>query len=458
VLAASLAAAIAVAAVTSVHAATTASMGFTTNALSDLNKPAALSCPAGTYLAGVEVFQPEISALSPYCGAMAADGSWDGAARMYNREVMSSGNPDSTQESLLCPRDFFVAGFTGYTSVYGIQEITQLTLICRNLRSGERLGLGTPYLSGVAQTQWPEIDCDPSSVAAGVVGTINVDSVVQFGLSCNITRPATVRANLTTKQLAVNLPGPKLPGAPLAVSAMTNLLNSMVRLHWQAPNDNGDLTFTKFRVDARLRGRNGDPWLARAEFPRTNSASYDVTIELPPTAPGRYDWDAVRVCSESSFGTACSLPVTARVNAAEVSAQQGSPLLRLLPASPVDVEFAARAQLVSVSWRLPPGADPTRILQYVIEERVPAVGTAWHPVGAVAGGRAPAYLAHVNRSAQGLSLMRVCAEAVAGRVCSGESQVNGAPFAVRPTQNVTVPEIPNAAAPPPDTRILRARP
>jgi hypothetical protein len=45
--------------------------------------PSAVDCPAGQYLAGFNIWsEPQMSGLSPYCGAMQPDGRWLGQPQM----------------------------------------------------------------------------------------------------------------------------------------------------------------------------------------------------------------------------------------------------------------------------------------------------------------------------------------------------------------------------------------
>jgi hypothetical protein len=188
-------------------------------------EPAAASCPAATYLAGVTLWFPTISGVSPYCAAMTRDGRWQGGARVHLDVQMSNAvRGDEKQMNLFCPLDFFVSGLSGYSQVYGIHGLTQLTLVCRNLKTGASMTLATPLRAGVAQTQWPQTRCADDSAATGVFGSARDDEVIQLGYTCRMTQPAALQARMLKhpNDLSVasplgRTPGPVTPGGPAAV-------------------------------------------------------------------------------------------------------------------------------------------------------------------------------------------------------------------------------------------------
>jgi hypothetical protein len=155
-------------------------------------------CPSSTYLAGFAVQSngPTMSALAPYCAAMARDGGWEGGAQIYLDRAMSDAAPGSHRLDLFCPLDFYLVAFRGFSQVYGIHSIVQLTLTCKNPKTGAMTAFGTRD-TGVSATEWPGAQCADNSVAEGVVGRVRDDQIIQFGFTCAPTRPAQRSAQLS---------------------------------------------------------------------------------------------------------------------------------------------------------------------------------------------------------------------------------------------------------------------
>ncbi len=160
-------------------------------------------CPAGGYLAGVDMnANPMVSNVRPLCVAMASDGGWIGVPAIDFGQLM--GNWIGTEVrhvELFCPRDFFVAGYKGSTHTYGINSVTQLTLTCRNVKTGAMATLASPSDGRVSQFEWPGASCDSKSVANGAFGSSHDGSVIQFGLTCAMTKPAIASSKLTTTKV-----------------------------------------------------------------------------------------------------------------------------------------------------------------------------------------------------------------------------------------------------------------
>ncbi len=156
--------------------------------------PGGAACNLGQYLAGLAVFaSPQISNVQPLCGKMEPDGGWSGVPAMGSEVMAQGGGPAGRGEGrrdLFCPRDFWVWGYKGYTQTYGINAVTQLTLTCRNVKTGATTTVASPYVPGVSQLEWPASSCDQSSVSIGAYGTTHDSEVIQFGLACATTQPA----------------------------------------------------------------------------------------------------------------------------------------------------------------------------------------------------------------------------------------------------------------------------
>ena len=184
---------------TPAHAARTGTMGGDSTFFGP-GTPATATCPNKTYLAGFTVWYDSFSGLSPYCVAMAADGTWAGGAQIHLDIMMSEVVGDGSRRDMFCPRDFYMFGFRGSTHVYGLNSITQLTVTCKNVKAGAVTTFSTPYPSGVSVTEWRGAQCTDDSVADGVFGYVHDARIIQFGLSCAQTQPA-ILAQARARQL-----------------------------------------------------------------------------------------------------------------------------------------------------------------------------------------------------------------------------------------------------------------
>ncbi len=156
--------------------------------------PSGAACPKGKYLAGVKPFwAPQINNMETLCGAMEADGAWSGIPTI-GPEIMDPSarvaGAGQGQQDLFCPRDSWVWGYQGYSQTNGINSITQLSLSCRNVKTGAMTTVSTLIMPGVSQLQGPAAFCDESSVATGVYGSTHDGDIIQFGLRCGATQPA----------------------------------------------------------------------------------------------------------------------------------------------------------------------------------------------------------------------------------------------------------------------------
>jgi hypothetical protein len=163
----------------------TAPMGY------DEGTPAATRCPNKTFLAGFAVqYDSSMSGLAPYCVAMTDDGMWSGGARIHLDALMSKASVGGTRLDLFCPRGFFLVGYRGYTHVYGIHSIMQITITCRNVRTGTLYEIATEK-GTQALTEWPDSRCADNAVGDGTFGRVDAaGTLLQFGLSCALTLPA----------------------------------------------------------------------------------------------------------------------------------------------------------------------------------------------------------------------------------------------------------------------------
>jgi hypothetical protein len=162
----------------------TATMGL------DEGVPAATQCPGKAYLAGFAVqYDYSMSGLAPYCVEMSADGLWAGGARLVANAQMSEAMPGGKRIDLFCPLDFFLVGFRGWSHVYGIHSIMQVTLTCRNPQTGTLWEIATEK-GKQSLTEWRGSQCADNSVANGAFGRVNAGKVIQFGLACALTQPA----------------------------------------------------------------------------------------------------------------------------------------------------------------------------------------------------------------------------------------------------------------------------
>lgn len=193
------------------HAARTGTMGHAEGT------PAAIACPNKTYLAGFAIqYDTSMSGLQPYCATMASDGAWSGGAQIHLGIMMSEALPGGKRLDMFCARDFYVSGFRGYSHVYGIHSIMQLTVICKNVKTGTLAAIATTH-PGASVTEWPGAQCPVDSVAEGVFGYINAGRIIQFGLSCERTRPATL--------LEAKLKGSAPPLAQLLPASILSPIN-----------------------------------------------------------------------------------------------------------------------------------------------------------------------------------------------------------------------------------------
>ena len=162
----------------------TATMGL------DEGVPAAIQCPGKAYLAGFAVqYDYSMSGLVPYCVEMSADGLWAGGARLVANAQLSEAMPGGKRIDLFCPLDFFLVGFRGWSHVYGIHSIMQITLTCRNPQTGTLWEIATEK-GKQSLTEWRGGRCADDSVANGAFGRVNAGKVIQFGLTCAATQPA----------------------------------------------------------------------------------------------------------------------------------------------------------------------------------------------------------------------------------------------------------------------------
>jgi hypothetical protein len=182
-------------AATTAQAGRTAPMG--TGAPGIETEEASITCPGGRYLAGLELdAEPQIYGVRAFCGAMSADGLWDGVPALvtedtsFTRAYLGEGKASSHRILVSCPRDFFVAGYQGYTQVTGIHSITELTLTCLNVKTEATTTASTPYDNGLQQVQWPYVPCERAAVAIGAFGTVHLAEVLEFGLACVRVGPA----------------------------------------------------------------------------------------------------------------------------------------------------------------------------------------------------------------------------------------------------------------------------
>jgi len=169
--------------------------------------PGSAACRAGQYLAGVNVYAaPQISNMGALCGDMESDGGWKGAPAIGPATLgVGATGGDVSRMDLFCPRDYWVWGYKGFSQTYGINGITQLTLTCRNVKTGATTALASPYVPGVSQLEWPAASCDQSSVATGVVGTTHDGDIIQLGLSCALTRPAVQHERLLSAPVSAQV-------------------------------------------------------------------------------------------------------------------------------------------------------------------------------------------------------------------------------------------------------------
>lgn len=173
------------------YATNSPTMGF------DEGNPDGVTCPDGGYLAGVAfMYNNFVTGLSPYCVAMADDGAWSGGARIYTELQMSKAGTEAQQMNYFCQRDGYLVSFKGFTQVYGVHGMIQITLTCVNLKNQEVYAFGVTYPTGVVGTEWAGGSCDDNSVATGVVGRTRGANIIQFGFSCAMTKPAITNAKL----------------------------------------------------------------------------------------------------------------------------------------------------------------------------------------------------------------------------------------------------------------------
>lgn len=169
----------------SANAARTETMGMAEG------NPAAVTCPNKTYLAGFAIqYHTSMSGLQPYCVAMTTDGTWSGGAQIHLDIRMSYAVNDGSRVDMFCPRDFYIFGFRGFSHVYGIHSIMQLIVNCKNVKTGGLTAIATRNPDGVSVTEWRGAHCVADSVADGVFGLIRDSRIIQFGLSCAQTVPA----------------------------------------------------------------------------------------------------------------------------------------------------------------------------------------------------------------------------------------------------------------------------
>lgn len=74
----------------------------------------------------------------------------------------------------------------------------QLTLTCRNVKTGAKTQVATPVQTQIPQADWPYSACSPTEVAIGGFGKTNAGRVIQFGLGCVLTEPSKRAALLRT--------------------------------------------------------------------------------------------------------------------------------------------------------------------------------------------------------------------------------------------------------------------
>jgi hypothetical protein len=163
--------------------------------------PAAIACPSNKFLAGFALsYKTSMSGLTPYCVDMAVDGAWSGGAQVF-LDIMMSNAGGGSRLDIFCPRDSYVFAVKGLSHVYGIHAIVQLTLNCKNLKTGAQIGIATSNPDGVSVTEWPVAQCPDIAVADGVFGFIHDAEIIQFGLSCHSWKPAVAlgRTNIAPK-------------------------------------------------------------------------------------------------------------------------------------------------------------------------------------------------------------------------------------------------------------------
>lgn len=174
--------------------------------------PASVTCPGASYLVGMAAYVEDprlrvsdlLSGISPYCVAMADDGSWKGAAQVHLLPMLVAVGDGGLRKDFVCPRDYYLVNFSGSTQTYGINEVIQLAIGCMKLRTHERITLQTPLNGGVAATPWPAEQCADGSVATGAFGLVSEGvSLYQFGLICTPT-PGALAAQRAHNQLSTS--------------------------------------------------------------------------------------------------------------------------------------------------------------------------------------------------------------------------------------------------------------
>ena len=135
----------------SVHAANTATIG------QPGRDAGGVQCSQDEYLAGFAVlYADSMGSLQPYCVGMQQDGAWKSGAQVHVDRSMGDA-PAGRRLDLFCGKDSYAFGFTGFSHVFGIKSLMQLTLIGRNPRTGAQSTFGTTKPSGPSLTEWPTV-------------------------------------------------------------------------------------------------------------------------------------------------------------------------------------------------------------------------------------------------------------------------------------------------------------
>jgi hypothetical protein len=273
---------------------------------------AAVMCPNKTYLAGFAVYYDNFfSGLAPYCVSMGSDGAWSSGGQVH-LDIQMSEASGSVRVDMFCARDFYLFGFQGFSHVYGIHAIAQLTLICKNVKSGALTGIQKTYPKGLSVTEWPGAQCSNDSVADGVFGYIHDTQIIQFGLSCAQTRPAILfAARLTPSKTSHVVARPNPPPPLVDKTRVTNFAPTLL----VEPIVNGTVVQGQFRVRATsplgLRGTTAEvlfTWLdGRPQYvkswvvPVTDLAS-GVVVPLDVTLSRIGHWSAKARISQPTPG------------------------------------------------------------------------------------------------------------------------------------------------------------
>lgn len=241
------------------HAARTGTMGLAEGT------PAAVDCSVNTYLAGFNVqYARSFSGLHPYCVNMAPDGAWLGSAQISQDRWMTNANPGGNRVDVFCPLDTYVFGFSGYSFAYGVHQIVQLKILCKNVKTGVSFAIET-LNDSTSKTEWRGDQCKNEEVAKGVFGLHQNDTIIQFGLSCERTRPAILAAakvnpNQAGPPVFVQLAAPRIL-APLGGQRFLNQTPVPIKL---TPPQGWSVSM--YTVNLQRKQSNGQ-WAAHTTLP-----------------------------------------------------------------------------------------------------------------------------------------------------------------------------------------------